>query len=158
MPAIENMCDEYHYDSGTRSYPSTFPLLLLSPWSPPSFVDCANEPSVDGMVWIKGRKQLYNRGMDPWPATPVNALCLIMQWICCCRCWKMWTVRLRCDCWKYGIMTISGWKMHLILSRKSRNNLKRKSGRLKRTKSIIDNVDIHQIVVIEHCHCRWMST
>ena len=54
-----------------------FPWLLLSPiLIILSFLDFANEPTLDGMVRIKRRKQLYDRGMDPWPTTPVNALCL----------------------------------------------------------------------------------
>ena len=41
------------------------------------FFDFANEATLDGTVWIKRRKQLYDRGMDPWTTTPVNALCLL---------------------------------------------------------------------------------
>ena len=44
-----------------------------------------SEPRLDVMVRIKSGKQLYNRGMDPWPTTPVNALCLftksVKSWI-----------------------------------------------------------------------------
>ena len=52
---------------------SAFISLITLP-----FVDFANEPCLDGMVRIKSRKQLYDRGTDPWPATSINAPYLML--------------------------------------------------------------------------------
>ena len=39
-------------------------IAFISLITPPS-ADFANEPCLDGMVRIKSRKQLYDRGMNP---------------------------------------------------------------------------------------------
>ena len=63
-----------------RLYAFAMARLLLSLWLLCLFrINCANEPSLDGMIRIKSKKQLYDRGMAPWPTTPVNALCLMQM-------------------------------------------------------------------------------
>ena len=42
-----------------------FSLIAFICLITPSSVDFANEPCLDGMVGIKTRKQLYDRGTDP---------------------------------------------------------------------------------------------
>ena len=64
-----------YYHLSTRVYSgcslqSTIYWILMVFWFHPA-------PSLDGMVRIESRKQLYDRGIAPWPTTPVNALCLM---------------------------------------------------------------------------------